>query len=121
MYLFHAAGSPSNVTLTLTDSNSFKLTWQSPSTPVGYEPHNYTVTVQYKDSATQTNTESFTVQSTNETDYVFDYAVSTELSSCSQFVFSVVSSGVMGDSQPVRVTWEMPLGECTPLNDLFVF
>ncbi|XP_064385634.1 uncharacterized protein LOC135334403 isoform X3 [Halichondria panicea] len=111
-------GSPSNVTLTLTDSNSFKLTWQSPSTPVGYEPHNYTVTVQYKDSATLTNTESFTVQSTNETDYVFDYAVSTELSSCSQFVFSVVSSGVMGDSQPVRMTWEMPLDASSPIEDL---
>ena len=103
------------MTLTLTDSNSFKLTWETPSTPVGYEPHNYTVTVQYKTSAAQTKTELFTVQATNETDeYRYAYPVSNELfplSSCSQFVFSVVSSGMMGDSQPVRLAWEIPLGE----------
>ncbi len=46
--------SPANVTLSRTDSSLFHLSWESPSTPLGYEPHNYTVTVSYKDGTTET-------------------------------------------------------------------
>ncbi len=103
-------GSPANVSLTFSaDSSLFRLSWESPSTPLGYEPHNYTMTISYKDGSTESNTIE-TILAMNGTDsYTFDYVVSDDLlplSSCSQFVFSVVSCSVMGDSQPVTLTWE---------------
>lgn len=108
MFVFFA-GSPSNVTLTFDNIRLFTLAWERPFTPVGYEPHNYTVIIQYKPSASQTNTETVIIQASNETEYTYEYSVPSEqlpLSVCNQFVFMVVSTSGLGDSQPVSRSWE---------------
>ena len=55
----------------------------------------------------------FSIPATN-TSYTFDYRVEEDrlpLSGCSQLIFSVYSTNSFGDSAPVDLSWEVPVGE----------
>ena len=109
-------GSPSTVSLNKLNSSTFRLTWEDSSNPAGFEPNSYTVRVDSNLISNENGGEIFSIPATSTSgSYAFDYRVDEgllPLSDCSQFTFSVYSTSSFGDSEPVDVSWELPIGEC---------
>ena len=89
-------------------TNSFTLSWSSPYSPPEFNITHYTVTI------TDTLNDMVympPVLEDSENSFTSLFAVPTSslpLQLCSQFIFQVTASSVIGESAPTVITWENP-------------